>query len=155
MLINALTMVAEDHADSKESARKVYECIRNQLLAARGDHILPVMYVLDSILKNARGYYIQLFTNDATEWMRSVYLSLPNEATRAKLKKVYKTWSDFNLFPLDVWNAVGECLNDDNINDTRINVVASSSGTVGGTIVAGIPRAVRYFLFSHSSLQQR
>lgn len=137
VLINSLTMVAEDHADSQDSAQKVYDCIRGQLLSASGDHKLPLMYVIDSILKNARGCYIKMFEDDAGSWMASVYRSLPDDVTRAKLKKVYKTWSDFSLFPLDKWKAMGECFQDD---DNTAKSRSSDKG--GGSIVAGIPRTV-------------
>ena len=149
VLINSLTMVAEDHADSQNSAQKVYDCIRGQLLSASGDHKLPLMYVIDSILKNARGCYITLFQDDAESWMASVYRSLPDDATRTKLKKVYKTWNDFSLFPLDKWKAMGECFQDDGINNNsgggNANANPGSSSdhrAAGASIVAGIPRTV-------------
>lgn len=136
-------MVAEDHADAKDSAQKVYDCIRGQLLAANGDHKLPIMYVIDSILKNAKGCYIQFFEDDASSWMASVYKSLPDDATRAKLKKVYKTWNDFSLFPLDKWKAMGECFQDDANNNDAGSRSPRSSDQPGASIVAGIPRTVR------------
>ena len=143
VLINSLTMVAEDHAESMDSAKKIYDCIRGQLLAANGDYKLPIMYVIDSILKNAKGCYIGFFEDDASSWMGSVYRSLPNETTRSKLKKVYKTWNDFSLFPLDKWKAMGECFNDDN-DDTGSRSPRSSDPSGAGT-VAGIPRSVSIY----------
>ena len=144
-------MVAEDHANSKESAQKVYDCIRGKLLSSAGDHKLPIMYVIDSILKNARGAYIGLFEDDAKTWMSSVYRSLPDETTRSKLKRVWKTWNDFSLFPQEKWMAIGECFEGDDGNNNNLKNNNSQSGSSSprsssplgsSTTVAGIPRSV-------------
>lgn len=133
-------MIAEDHADSKEASRKIYECIRTKLLFANGDHKLPIIYVIDSILKNARGCYIGLFEDDAKTWMKAVYRALPDEPRRAKLKKVWNTWKDFSLFSTEKWKAIGECFEGSGSSGDKS---PRSSSPLGATLAAGIPRSVR------------
>ena len=133
-------MIAEDHADSKEDAKKLYDCIREKLLSSSGDHKLPIMYVIDSILKNARGCYIGFFEDEAPTWMPEVYKALPDEARRTKLKRVWNTWKDFTLFSNDKWKAMGECFDSDAAGDGE---ETRSSSPLGGNLVAGIPRSVR------------
>jgi pre-mRNA cleavage complex 2 protein Pcf11 len=52
--INSLSMVAEDHADSLQSAAAIYNVIREPLISpsVHSDRKLPLVYVIDSILKN-------------------------------------------------------------------------------------------------------
>lgn len=103
-------MVAEDHADSKRSAAALYDCIRKPLVSPRvsRDRKLPLVYVLDSILKNVKGEFIPLVEQDAKTWMPVVYQVLP-EDQRAKLKRVWNMWRDVNLFSLEHWKQMGEC----------------------------------------------
>ena len=145
-------MVAEDHANSKGAAQKVYDCIRGKLLTANGDHKLPIMYVMDSILKNARGSYPGLLEEDAATWMTSVYRDVPNETTRGKLKRVWKTWNDFSLFSSeDKWLAMGTCFDEDLSHSSSQNATqrgaltpgSASPISAGAGAVAGIPRTVR------------
>jgi pre-mRNA cleavage complex 2 protein Pcf11 len=133
-------MIAEDHAESKEASKKIYECIRDKLLSSAGDYKLPIMYVVDSILKNAKGLYVTLFEEDAPKWMPSVYRALPDEARRAKLRKVWDTWKDFSLFRDDKWMEMGECFDSEG-NDASISPIPSSP--LCASLVAGIPRSVR------------
>lgn len=140
-------MIAEDHADSKEASKKLYECIRTKLLFASGDHKLPIIYVIDSILKNARGCYIGLFEDDAQTWMNSVYRALPDEDTRSKLKRVWNTWKDFSLFSTEKWKAIGACFEGSGNSGERS---PRSSSPSGATLAAGIPRSVRQKRFNNT-----
>ena len=133
-------MIAEHHADSKDASKKIYECIRTKLLFANGDHKLPIFYVIDSILKNARGCYIGLVEEDAASWMKSVYRALPDETRRSKLKKVWNTWKDFSLFSTEKWRAMGECFEGSGGGGEKSP--RSSSPMGGGNLAAGIPRSV-------------
>ena len=140
-------MIAEDHAESKEAAKKIYDCIRNKLLSSSGDHKLPIMYVIDSILKNAKGCYITLFEEDAPTWMQSVYLALPDETRRFKLKKVWNTWKDFGLFREDIWKAMGECFDVD--SNAGSMSPSRPSSPLSSSLAAGIPRSVRFRVDGH------
>lgn len=143
-------MIAEDYADQKESASKIYDCIRGKLLLAAGDHKLPIIYVIDSVLKNAKRCYIDLMEDDAKSWMPAVYRDIPDKVGREKLKKVWNTWNTFNVFSQEKWNEMGQCFNDNGeANDGSLSPNASSS--VGMSSAAGIPRTVGYnFIRSHT-----
>jgi CID domain len=146
-------MVAEDHADSRGSARQIYNVIRNRLMTtSNNSNLLPLVYVLDSILKNVKGQYIKVIENDAASWLGGVYRKLP-DLQKQKLKKVYQTWVDARLFNEERLKAMGRCLEAGGggiAGGTGGASVAnqSSSSTLSGglrtNIVAGITRAVRF-----------
>lgn len=142
--INSLTMIAGDYAESKSSAGCVYQIIKERLLSTNRDNMLPLVYLLDSILKNVRGFYIDLVQDDAVNWMPKVYHKL-QDAQQAKLKKVWNTWEEFNIFSTEAWKAMGSCF--DNQGGSILSSAVSD--------VAGIARTVRsffvgFFLFQKS-----
>lgn len=107
-------MVAEDHADSSRSAAAIYNVIREPLVSpsVHSDRKLPLVYVIDSILKNVKGEFIPTIENDAKNWMPVVYKALP-EDKRVKLKKVWNLWKDANVFSsLERWEETGQCFSD-------------------------------------------
>mmetsp|Transcript_20589 Transcript_20589/g.50553 ORF Transcript_20589/g.50553 Transcript_20589/m.50553 type:complete len:548 (+) Transcript_20589:116-1759(+) len=108
--INSLSMVAEDHADSRANAAAIYGVIRKPLVASNisSDKKLPLVYVIDSILKNVKGSYIPVIEEDAKTWMPVVYQALP-EDKRAKLKKVWNLWKNANIFEESKWQEMGSC----------------------------------------------
>jgi hypothetical protein len=130
--INSLSMVAEDHADSKKSAMAIYNTIRKQLLGTSQDKMLPLVYVLDSILKNAKGEYIPIVEDDAANWIPEVHRRL-HDSERIKLQKVWRTWSEFKIFSTDHLRAMGLCF-DERVSDKAIGSSAAK--------VAGISRTV-------------
>ena len=132
--INSLTMVAEDHAGSAKSATAIYNTIRKRLMTSTSSALLPLVYVLDSILKNAKGQYVGLIEKDATNWIPEVHRKLPDESQRGKLQKVWRTWQEFNIFPVETWKIMGACF------DTRVDEKALTSSS---DKVAGISRTVR------------
>lgn len=103
-------MVAEDHADSPKSAAALYDCIRTPLTSPNvsKERKLPLVYVLDSILKNVKGEYIRIVEKDAKTWMPLVYNALPEDQGK-KLKRVWNMWRDVKLFSEDSWKEMGEC----------------------------------------------
>ena len=111
--VNTLTMIAEDYADSPKNASKICQLIRDRLMSTkiRDDHKLPLVYVVDSILKNVRGTYIELMEEDILAWMPIVAAALPEHDERRgrpKLKKVWMLWKDSGIFALDVWQKLGQ-----------------------------------------------
>ena len=119
-------MIAEDYSESKSNASKIYQAIRQPLVAREvpGDEKLPLVYVLDSILKLVKGAYTPIIEADAKEWMPIVYQSL-NVEKRAKLKKVWNLWKDAGVFSSDEsWEEIGTCFTTD------------PSGGVGGEPVS-------------------
>lgn len=108
--INSLSMVAEDHAESKKNARAIYNVIRESLMSRilSIDRKLPLVYLIDSILKNVKGKYIPIIEADARQWLPVVYHSLPEDG-RVKLKKVYNLWKDAGVFSEASWKLMGTC----------------------------------------------
>jgi pre-mRNA cleavage complex 2 protein Pcf11 len=129
--INTLSMIAEDYSDYAKHARTIYQIIRNHLLQTSTENMLPLVYVLDSILKNAKGSYISLVEKDAVTWLPAVYKRL-SDLQRGKLEKVYKTWNEFKIFSPEAYKAMGACF--------ETKAVDKTGGIT--TQVAGIPRMV-------------
>lgn len=100
--INTLSMVADDHASSKHAAKVLHDCIRSLLISpsVAYDRKLPLIYVLDSILKNVGKEYISIVEADAPTWIPLVHASFVKSAPalNLKLRKVLNTWKDFGIF---------------------------------------------------------
>jgi len=117
VLINTLSMIAEDYsaAHLQKSSFSLYQCIRSLLVSKNvsPDRKLPLVYVVDSILKNVRStsYYIDIMRMDIPEWMSIVH-SVLNEVSRMKLRRVWITWKEFQLFPENDWKKMGKCFVD-------------------------------------------
>jgi CID domain len=134
-----LTWIAEDYTDSESSAAAIYRIIRQRLLTSSRDNILPVVYVIDSILKNVKGFYLSIIEKDAIEWMSIVFHKL-HDSQRMRLEKVWRTWNEFKLFPHDSWKLIGSCFE----GTTSISNVLSPAAVLE---TAGITRTVRTFPF--------
>jgi CID domain len=143
--INSLSMVAEDHASSKANARAIYECITQPLISRKvpNDRKLPLVYVIDSILKNVKGEFVSIIEEDAKKWMPLVYNAI-SETGRTKLKKVWNLWKDSGFFQESSWKEMGTCFASDG------SIMASTAGDTleGRTLsaklkTAGITLAVR------------
>lgn len=170
--INTLSMIADDYKDSLASANKLYQILRQRLLRSNSgiassnnttggaELLLPVLYVLDSVLKNCRGCYVRIVQNDAATWMPAVYRRL-DAAGRGKLQKVWRTWHEFRLFDDDganngaaQWREMGRCFTDGGGGGGSHNDKAAASATAAASassgpapqmpaVVAGIARTVR------------
>mmetsp|Transcript_13049 Transcript_13049/g.15311 ORF Transcript_13049/g.15311 Transcript_13049/m.15311 type:complete len:572 (+) Transcript_13049:16-1731(+) len=116
VLINTLSMIAEDYSDAfPKSSSNIYHAIRGLLLSRdiSPDCKLPLVYVIDSILKNVKGDYIQIMQDDIHDWMGAVSQMLENDDTaQTKLRKVWNTWREFNIFPEHSWKKMGRCFLD-------------------------------------------
>lgn len=108
--INSLSLVAEDHADSRQNATAIYNCIRGPLISNKvsSDKKLPLVYVVDSILKNVKGKFTSIIEPDVKNWLPSVYQSL-SEAQQTKLKKVWNLWKGTVGFSDSSWKEMGQC----------------------------------------------
>ncbi len=113
--INTLSMVAEDHAESFRNAELIYNIIRASLIsmAVHCDRKLPLVYLVDSILKNVKGEFIPIVEKDAANWIPVVYRALPEEK-RAKLEKVWNLWNKAgtSVFAKDKWEEMGRCFSE-------------------------------------------
>lgn len=134
--INSLSMVAEDHAESSRNAAAIYNIIRKSLVSdnVHCDRKLPLVYVVDSILKNVKGQFIPIVEKDASDWLPVVYQALPTDK-RAKLEKVWKLWK--NTFEKEKWEEMGKCFSEiasstvNNGNGSEIIVVDSDLENAG------------------------
>eukprot|EP00957_Ditylum_brightwellii_P109867 8379989-Ditylum_brightwellii.AAC.1 len=81
-------MVAEDYKSSTSSSFKIYKVVRTHLLKKNSSPArkLPLVYVVDSILKNAKGQFVTLMEADAKSWLPVVHGMLSSDG-RAKLKR--------------------------------------------------------------------
>lgn len=61
------------------------------------DRKLPLLYLLDSIVKNIGGVYLQLFSRNLVTTFRSAYENVVDEATRSAMLRLLDTWDP--LFP--------------------------------------------------------
>lgn len=109
-------MMAEDHAESYANAGAIYNVIRERLVTISSEYKLPLVYLLDSILKNVKGQYRPVMEIDVKNWMPIVYQALP-EDQRVKLKKVWNIWRDAGVFEESKWREMGQCFSDSNIID--------------------------------------
>ncbi|XP_015117848.1 uncharacterized protein LOC107041696 isoform X2 [Diachasma alloeum] len=101
-LINMLTMLAEDNV---EHAEAIVEAVENHLQKVESKYKLPVLYLIDSIVKNVNGAYLNLFTQNIVNTFCGVFEKV-DEATRASMWKLRQTWNGVfpatKLYSLDV-----------------------------------------------------
>jgi hypothetical protein len=141
-------MVAEDHANSKPNARAIYECITQPLISKKvpSDRKLPLVYVIDSILKNVKGEFVSIIEQDAKKWMPVVYNAI-SETGRTKLKKVWILWKDSGFFQESSWKEMGTCFDSDGSIMAYTAGDTSEGRTLSGKLkMAGITLAVRVTL---------
>lgn len=93
-LINSLTMMAEDYI---HSAPLIVQIIEKHLARVRPEGKLPVLYLIDSILKNIKKEYLELFSRNIVSTFCSVFEKVEDPTTRAHLFKLRQTWID--VFP--------------------------------------------------------
>uniref|UniRef100_A0A1B6EJ89 CID domain-containing protein n=2 Tax=Cuerna arida TaxID=1464854 RepID=A0A1B6EJ89_9HEMI len=91
--INMLTMLAEDHL---EYAPIITQTVLTHLQKVRPDVKLPVLYLIDSIVKNVGKAYINLFTQSIVQSFTSTFEKV-DEKTREQMFKLRQTWSE--VFP--------------------------------------------------------
>jgi pre-mRNA cleavage complex 2 protein Pcf11 len=151
VVINSLSMAAEDFASSRSSAMKIYNCILERLVdtntpgVSYSDRKLPLVYVLDSLLKNVKGVFIDIIQGDAVNWMTTVFDIFDRAGKvdeKARLRKVWNTWREQGIIKdVDRWREIGKCFLEAEerakaaSSDARI---AGGGGGGGGT--AGISR---------------
>eukprot|EP00522_Entomoneis_paludosa_P004078 CAMPEP_0172473720 /NCGR_PEP_ID=MMETSP1065-20121228/68996_1 /TAXON_ID=265537 /ORGANISM="Amphiprora paludosa, Strain CCMP125" /LENGTH=611 /DNA_ID=CAMNT_0013231895 /DNA_START=42 /DNA_END=1878 /DNA_ORIENTATION=+ len=135
--ISSLSMMAEDFSDSKQGAKMIYNIIRERLMntSTREKQLLPLIYLLDSIVKNAKGHFIPIVEGDAHVWISHAWNQLRNaEPLKLKLQKVWKTWNDGKIFDAQQLKVMGQCFDAANKNN--------QTQSIPSTEVAGISRTV-------------
>ena len=152
VLINTLSMIAEDYSVSfPKSCSSIYQAIKDFLISPdiRPDCKLPLVYVIDSILKNVKGLYIEIMQQDIGQWMNIVYQSLQgNELARTKLRKVWNTWNECKIFSEGDWKAMGKCFIDEDekaetakkITDAKTKAAGIERGADGSLLLGATLR---------------
>ncbi|KAF7987800.1 hypothetical protein HCN44_003663 [Aphidius gifuensis] len=101
-LINMLTMLADDNV---EHASAIVEAVENHLEKVRPEIKLPVLYLIDSIVKNVSGAYLNLFAIKIVKTFSGVFEKV-DETTRSSMWKLRQTWKDVfspqKLYSLDL-----------------------------------------------------
>ena len=92
---------------------KIYNKIQSLLLSTQiqSNRKLPLVYLLDSILKNVGGKYLTLVSMHAPIWMNQVRTCLKLQSSSlqvSKLKRVWETWRII-LPNIECWEKIGEC----------------------------------------------
>ena len=144
--INSLSMAAEDFDSSPKSAAVIFNCIRSRLVdcttsgISSPDRKLPLVYVLDSLLKNVKGVYIDIILTDAADWLAAVYEifnKAKKEDEKARLKKVWNSWKQFGVIKDDEkWRNIGQCFLK---TETSSGVDAAGSATKDSSGIARNP----------------
>ncbi|XP_078078009.1 pre-mRNA cleavage complex 2 protein Pcf11 isoform X1 [Mustelus asterias] len=100
--INNLTILAEENL---KYSPEIVKLIEAQITKAPASEKLPVMYLMDSIVKNVGGSYISLFAQNLSPVFSSVFEKV-DESTRKSLFKLRSTWDEMfqltKLYALDV-----------------------------------------------------
>ncbi|XP_049825333.1 uncharacterized protein LOC109601802 isoform X2 [Aethina tumida] len=101
-LINVLTMLAEENI---QNAPDIVEAIETHLTKVHTDVKLPILYLIDCIVKNVRGTYTELFSQNIVSTFCSVF-KVVDEKTRAEMFKLRQTWNEVfpqkKLYAIDV-----------------------------------------------------
>ena len=154
VLINTLTMIAEDYSKSyPKSSLEIYNVIKELLLShsMKPGCKLPLVYVIDSILKNARGLFVDIMKDDFdnsnssnnsssnndndndNNWMQDVFQFLDNdEPSKQKLRIVWNTWEQFNIFPNQTWTNIGKCFIEEDKEILNAKLVADAKAKAAG-----------------------
>ncbi|XP_049878564.1 pre-mRNA cleavage complex 2 protein Pcf11 isoform X2 [Pectinophora gossypiella] len=101
-LINMLTILAEENV---EHAGVIVETVEKHLEKVHPDIKLPVLYLVDSIIKNVGGAYTQKFSQSIVNMFTRTFKQV-DEKIRSQMFKLRETWHDVfpatKLYQLDV-----------------------------------------------------
>ncbi|KAK9955421.1 hypothetical protein ABG768_015299 [Culter alburnus] len=92
--INMLTILAEENI---QFTKDIVAIIEAQIAKAPPGEKLPVLYLVDSIVKNVGGDYLEVFAKNLVNSFICVFEKV-DEATRKSLFKLRSTWDE--IFPL-------------------------------------------------------
>ena len=98
-LISMLTMLAESEKDYPTAAAGIVKAIEGRLHEVRTKDKLsplevPVLYLIDSIVKNVGGIYIKLFTQNIVSNFCQIF-ERSDEKVRSSLYKLRCTWKTY------------------------------------------------------------
>ncbi|XP_026285069.1 pre-mRNA cleavage complex 2 protein Pcf11 isoform X2 [Frankliniella occidentalis] len=100
--INALTMLAEDYLNYAEA---IVKAVDDHLQKVPSSVKLPILYLIDSIIKNVGKVYITLFSRTIVQSFSTVFEQV-DEKTRQQMYKLRQTWNEIfpeeHLYAMDV-----------------------------------------------------
>lgn len=113
-MILMLTELAAEEKDKPSASTGIVKVIEERVHSVIGNQstssnviktsALPLLYLIDSIVKNVKGCYVELFTQNIVSNFCRIFQK-SDEKTRASLFKLRNTWSDVfpaeKLFALD------------------------------------------------------
>ncbi|XP_064404805.1 pre-mRNA cleavage complex 2 protein Pcf11-like isoform X2 [Halichondria panicea] len=91
-IIDELTRFAGSY---NQLAPQVVQRVEEHILEVRPDKKLPSLYLLDSILKNVKGEYLQLFSKNIVHIFCHCFEKLVNPDSRKALYKLRLTWPQY------------------------------------------------------------
>ncbi|XP_055310467.1 uncharacterized protein LOC129573660 isoform X3 [Sitodiplosis mosellana] len=101
-LINMLTMLAEENI---EHGQTIVDAVEQRIAKVEPDLKLPILYLIDSIVKNVGGVYIKYFSQTIVKIFIGAFEKV-NEDIRKKMFALRQTWNDVfppaKLYTLDV-----------------------------------------------------
>ncbi|XP_037956673.1 uncharacterized protein LOC119686229 isoform X2 [Teleopsis dalmanni] len=101
-LINMLTMLAEENI---EYASVIVRVVEDHIAKVVPDIKLPILYLIDSIVKNVKSTYVQLFSQCIVNIFCGVFETV-NEKVRERMYALRQTWNEVfsaqKLYTLDV-----------------------------------------------------
>ena len=87
-IITSLSMIASENI---QAALPITSAIHEQILSVVPNNNLPLIYLMDSILKNVGGIFQSTFADVVVSIFKHSFESM-NRSDRSKLVKVLKTW---------------------------------------------------------------
>ncbi|KAF9915615.1 hypothetical protein BX616_005736, partial [Lobosporangium transversale] len=99
-IITSLTIAA---GDNLSVSKVIVQTIEERIRTAPPSQKLPTLYLIDSIIKNVGGPYLNLFARTIVNLFLDAY-QVVDAATKASFEKVLGTWPNWNtpLFPRDL-----------------------------------------------------
>ncbi|KAF9280013.1 hypothetical protein BGZ68_007554 [Mortierella alpina] len=99
-IITSLTIAAGENASV---SKVIVQTIEERLRTAPPNQKLPTLYLIDSIIKNVGGPYLNLFGRTIVNLFLDAYAVVDSSA-KASFEKVLGTWPNWNsqLFPRDI-----------------------------------------------------
>lgn len=103
-VINLLSMLADDF---KHSAPAIVGVIHSKISSVQPNFKLPIIYTIDSILKNVRGAYRSAFHAVIVNLFTDAFLAVDGKS-RGSMLRVLKTWTEMHIFPAATTTKLGQ-----------------------------------------------
>mmetsp|Transcript_8972 Transcript_8972/g.9956 ORF Transcript_8972/g.9956 Transcript_8972/m.9956 type:complete len:574 (+) Transcript_8972:326-2047(+) len=94
LIINNLTIIADENI---KHAREIVDVVWRRMLQSPPNAKLPVIYLMDSILKNVGGVYLDMFAKNLFYNVTSTFDKVDSQ-TRNLITSLVETWKQSRLF---------------------------------------------------------